>query len=98
MSIPGWHALRYSEGRALSAAPRPSEYLRACHPNGREFEQVILARTLTIPGTRPGGFRGKAEGRGRGQPNDPRHKAGGFPARAHDRSIEASLTIPGTRP
>ncbi len=28
----GWHALRYSEGRALSAVPRPSEYLRACHP------------------------------------------------------------------
>jgi ATP-binding cassette, subfamily B, bacterial len=27
----GWHALRYSEGRAV--APRPSEYLRACHPN-----------------------------------------------------------------
>ncbi len=27
----GWHALRYSEGRADSEA-RPSEYLRACHP------------------------------------------------------------------
>ena len=27
----GWHALGYSEGRAVSAA-RPSEYLRACHP------------------------------------------------------------------
>jgi len=28
----GWHALRYSEGR-VAAEPRPSEYLRACHPN-----------------------------------------------------------------
>ena len=27
----GWHALRYSEGRA-GPATRPSEYLRACHP------------------------------------------------------------------
>ena len=26
----GWHALRYSEG--VGVAPRPSEYLRACHP------------------------------------------------------------------
>ncbi len=30
----GWHALRYSEGRdSLAGEPRPSEYLRACHPN-----------------------------------------------------------------
>src|SRR5262245_36859032 len=30
----GWHALRYSEGRGFSRrqCPRPSEYLRACHP------------------------------------------------------------------
>jgi hypothetical protein len=29
----GWHALRYSEGRAFSQrrSSRPSEYLRACH-------------------------------------------------------------------
>src|SRR5262249_47474467 len=31
----GWHALRYSEGRGepvFGCQPRPSEYLRACHP------------------------------------------------------------------
>ena len=28
-----WHALRYSEGRGARERPRPSEYLRACHPN-----------------------------------------------------------------
>src|SRR5579863_118975 len=28
----GWHALRYSEGRGSGKKPRPSEYLRACHP------------------------------------------------------------------
>src|SRR6202035_1421567 len=34
MSLGGWHALRYSEGRAWPTRrlPRPSEYLRACHP------------------------------------------------------------------
>ena len=42
MSQDGWHALRYSEGReGLANEPRPSEYLRACHP---EIVQVILAR------------------------------------------------------
>ena len=30
--VGGWHALRYSEGRENDAEPRPSEYLRACHP------------------------------------------------------------------
>jgi hypothetical protein len=31
--IAGWHALRYSEGHdTLAGSPRPSEYLRACHP------------------------------------------------------------------
>ena len=33
MSLSGWHALRYSEGREyLASKSRPSEYLRACHP------------------------------------------------------------------
>jgi hypothetical protein len=40
----GWHALRYSEGREQRAGrPRPSEYLRACHPR---IDQFILARAL----------------------------------------------------
>ena len=35
----GWHALRYSEGRGVFASgPRPSEYLRACHPKASVFE------------------------------------------------------------
>ena len=35
-TAPGWHALRYSEGRAVFAkTSRPSEYLRACHPSFR---------------------------------------------------------------
>src|SRR5271157_5730447 len=37
----GWHALRYSEGHGLRL-PRPSEYLRACHP------AVLLALLRTI--------------------------------------------------
>jgi hypothetical protein len=34
----GWHALRYTEGRG--SHPRPSEYLRACHPKTAPSEPV----------------------------------------------------------
>ncbi len=44
----GWHALRYSEGRAALTA-RPSEYLRACHPTR---SPVLWHGLLTVP--RPG--------------------------------------------
>ena len=39
----GWHALRYSEGRGtLARAPRPSEYLRACHPTDRAGQFLFI--------------------------------------------------------
>ena len=47
----GWHALRYSEGRGyLASEPRPSGYLRACHPtrSGFTIVELLVAMALTI--------------------------------------------------
>src|SRR5712691_10273387 len=40
----GWHALRFSEGRVtLEISPRPSEYLRACHPKSSIVEPCLFS-------------------------------------------------------
>src|SRR5207253_1021647 len=53
----GWHALKYSEGRAvLAKSSRPSEYLRACHPP--RFSPAVALAAETPPPSPPPAAKG----------------------------------------
>ncbi len=49
VTIIGWHALRYSEGRAaLASYARPSGYLRACHSRSDIAMSMPIVRILSV--------------------------------------------------